>query len=577
MNKVLLTVVLLHLVISTDTLVCAQTGSTSRQPNAVAKSATKEPAQGADSAETTAEKASGGDSVEAQKYYESGTSLFESGKIEESIAAFKQAAKIKPNDAQIHYMLGVAQSKAKAYKDSLESFKRAVRFKSDWPEAQFKLGVMSYVLGRKSESTEAYNTLLKLDSRLANDLYRIIKEDISQTTVTKSDDAGNSSLKRTEIVPTSAPVKEVSVPTVGESRTPLSSGGNSTSTTTKPTQPASAPAKSAAAKEISVPTVDESRTPLSSGGNSTGITTKPTQPASAPAKSAADKEISVPTVGESRAPLSSDANSTTTPAKPTPPTSDSATSSAASVADPQTLTGIYRIGVGDVLDIRLFNSSTPRSTLYTVVDGGLIDLPLVGGPIVVAGLTTDEIQTRIGSELKRRAIEEGVRVSVGVRQFASHSVVIMGLVSNPGPKFLRREAVPLYVLMAEAQARLDAGRVTIMRSGTAVTVDLADSNALNFLIRPGDMISVTARQQEFYYIAGRINYPGQKAFQPGLTLLQAVLAAGGVVRQGDNLVEISREGPDARLTTVTFKLKEIKTGKIQDPRVQPGDRIEVVR
>ncbi len=246
------------------------------------------------------------------------------------------------------------------------------------------------------------------------------------------------------------------------------------------------------------------------------------------------------------------------------------------VSEDLTLTSIYRVGVGDVLDIRLLNSATPRSTLYTVIDGGLIDLTIAGGPIQVAGLTTDEIQARIASELKRRAVENDPRVSVGVRQYASHSVIITGLVNNPGSKFLRREAVPLYVIMAEAQGRLDAGRVTIMRTGSAsVTLDLSDQAAFNFMVRPGDIISVTARPQEYYYIGGRINYPGQKVFQPGITLLQAILAAGGLMRKSDNLVELSRESEKGRLATTAFKLKDIKAGKIQDPRLQPGDRVEV--
>ena len=246
--------------------------------------------------------------------------------------------------------------------------------------------------------------------------------------------------------------------------------------------------------------------------------------------------------------------------------------------DEKSLTGIYRIGVGDVLDIRLLDSSTPRSTLYTVVDGGLIDLAIAGGPVGVAGLTTDEVQTLLVGELKRRAVEQNPRVSVSVRQYTSHNVVITGLVNNPGIKFLRREAVPLYVIIAEGQPRSDARRVTILRPGSAtVLLDLDDPSDLNFQVRHGDMISVSVRPQEFYYIAGRINQPGQKTFQSGITLLQAILAAGGLKRQNDNLVDMSREGQDGRLVTTRFKLKEIKAGKIQDPRVQPGDRIEVVR
>jgi protein involved in polysaccharide export with SLBB domain len=241
------------------------------------------------------------------------------------------------------------------------------------------------------------------------------------------------------------------------------------------------------------------------------------------------------------------------------------------------LTAIYRVGVGDVLDIRFLNSSVNRSSLYTVIDGGVIDLPIVGGAIQVAGFTTEEIQTRIMDELKRRAVEDGAHVSVGVRQYASHTVIITGLVGILGTKILRREAVPLYVILAESQPRLDAARAVIMRNGIAPqVVDLSDSAALNTIIKPGDVINVTAKPQEFYYIAGRVNHPGQKTFQPGITLLQAILAAGGVVRPGDNAVEISRESADGLLITTKVSLKEIKLGKTQDPKLRPGDRIEVV-
>jgi len=245
-------------------------------------------------------------------------------------------------------------------------------------------------------------------------------------------------------------------------------------------------------------------------------------------------------------------------------------------SDDLTPTDIYKVGVGDVLDIRLLNSAGNGSTLYTVIEGGLIDFPLAGKPIPVAGLTTKDIQTRITSELKRLSMEERARVVVGVRQYASHTVLITGLASNPGTKILRREAVPLYVLLAEVQPRAEAARAAIIRAGTPnQVVDLSDSAALNFIVRTGDVINLTTRPQDFYYIAGRMSSPGQKIFQPGITLFQAILAAGGLAR--DNIVELSREGSDGRLATTKFNLKEIKSGKIQDPKIQPGDRIEVLR
>jgi protein involved in polysaccharide export with SLBB domain len=134
------------------------------------------------------------------------------------------------------------------------------------------------------------------------------------------------------------------------------------------------------------------------------------------------------------------------------------------------------------------------------------------------------------------------------------------------------------VIFAETQLRNDAARVVILRGGTAGPVlDLSDPLTLNTNVVSGDVITVSSKAQEFYYIGGRVNYPGQKTFQPGITLLQAILAAGGLSKQGDNGVEISREGSDGRLITTKFNIKQIKQGKTEDPKLQSGDRIEILR
>jgi protein involved in polysaccharide export with SLBB domain len=256
------------------------------------------------------------------------------------------------------------------------------------------------------------------------------------------------------------------------------------------------------------------------------------------------------------------------------PVKASVNNSSAESAPERQLTDIYRVGVGDVLDIRLPNSAN-RSTLFTVVEDGVIDLPIAGGTVLVAGLTPEEIQNVISGELKRRAIEENAKVSVGVRQYLSHSITVTGLVNTPGTRFLRREQVPLYVVLSESQLRNDAGRVTIMRRGMlGPEHDLSDTTTLNLTVQAGDVITVTSKPQEFYYIGGRVRYPGQKVFQPGVTLLQALLASGGTAK-ADNRIELSREGSGGRLMTIQFTLKQIKSGAVADPKLQAGDRIEV--
>ena len=245
---------------------------------------------------------------------------------------------------------------------------------------------------------------------------------------------------------------------------------------------------------------------------------------------------------------------------------------------PPPLSAIYRIGAGDVLDIRLLNDTNPRaSTLFTVMAGGVLEYPLAGDPLNVAGMTTDELAGQLIAELKRRAVYDKPQVRVSVRDYASHTVMVSGLANDPGAKVLRREAVPLYVVIAEAQPKPEAGRAVVIShtNGQSTTIDLDDAVAMNVLVHPGDVVTLISRPPEFFYIGGQINSPGQKNFHAGLTLTQAVLASGGVTRPVGTLIRVSRQGRDGRLVSTEYVLQQIEDGQIPDPVLQPGDRIEV--
>ena len=84
---------------------------------------------------------------------------------------------------------------------------------------------------------------------------------------------------------------------------------------------------------------------------------------------------------------------------------------------------------------------------------------MLAEPFAAGGLTADEISDRFESELKRRALVENPKVSVGVRDYASHTILVSGLVKESGPKILRREAIPLYVVVADAQPLPEAEHV----------------------------------------------------------------------------------------------------------------------
>jgi len=240
-------------------------------------------------------------------------------------------------------------------------------------------------------------------------------------------------------------------------------------------------------------------------------------------------------------------------------------------------TQIYRIGPNDVLDIQLAGNPSRKSTLYTVLEKGLLEYPLAGDPIPAAGMTTTELAAVLRQRIK---IFENPSVTVSVRDFASHTVTITGFVAAPGTKALRREAVPLYAMLAEVAALPEAARATINRPGRSpMLLDLKDPNHSSTLVVPGDVIKVLGAAPpptEFFFVGGGLNSPGQKPYHAGLTLTQAILASGGVRMNAGSRARISRQRADGRLANEDYDLRKIQGGKIPDPLLEKGDRIEVI-
>ena len=269
--------------------------------------------------------------------------------------------------------------------------------------------------------------------------------------------------------------------------------------------------------------------------------------------------------------VADNSNKTATNLKPSGTTT---TTNNNSIAASQTQ--VYRVGVKDVLDIQLAELAGKNSTLFTVMAGGMLEYPLAGNPFPVLGLTTNEIAAMLRQRIK---IFEDPNITVNVRDYASHVVTVSGFVAAPGSKVLRREAVPLYAVLSEALILPEAARATIMRQGRyPLVIDLKDTNLSGTLIIPGDVIKVAgppAGPTEFYFVSGEVSSPGQKPFHAGLTLTQAIIASGGTSAHAGARVKVSRQAADGRLTTEEYNLRKIQTGKMPDPVLQTGDRIEV--
>jgi protein involved in polysaccharide export with SLBB domain len=261
-----------------------------------------------------------------------------------------------------------------------------------------------------------------------------------------------------------------------------------------------------------------------------------------------------------------------------PPSIAAKTLEVARRANPTTVapTEVYKVGVGDVLFINLQNAAR-ASTYYTVLNDGTIDYPLAGQMVFVKGATVEEVEDMLRDKIK---LYENPQVSVKVRDYASHTVSVLGMVERTGEKYIQREAVPLFVIKAEAVVQPKAAYAIVKRANAQTeTLSLKEARSDDFLILPGDVIEFASNSRggdgAFYFISGEVVAAGQKEFHDGVTLSQAIIASGGAKKTGIKKVVIRRKNASGFLVPTEYSLKNIKDGKSPDPVLQPGDTVEV--
>ncbi len=239
-------------------------------------------------------------------------------------------------------------------------------------------------------------------------------------------------------------------------------------------------------------------------------------------------------------------------------------------------TEIYNVGTGDVLFVNLKNSSQ-GSGYYTVRANGTIDFPLAGENVVVAGQSVESIIEVLASSI---TLFSNPQIEVKVRQFASHKITVLGLVENAGEKSIQREAMPLFAIRAEASVQANATTALVTRSNSpkAEIYDLKDAKTDSVLIYPGDSIEfvgdLTPMANGAYFIAGDIMSAGKKDLTYGITLYQAVIAAGG--SKGDpKRAIIRRKNEKGLFDNTEYNLHSIKDGRSLDPVLVSGDILEI--
>lgn len=241
----------------------------------------------------------------------------------------------------------------------------------------------------------------------------------------------------------------------------------------------------------------------------------------------------------------------------------------------------YVIGPQDVLAVQVFDQADLGGK-YTVDTDGTFSFPLIGR-VTAGGMTLRKLE----GELTRRLADgyfKNPQVSVGVEEYRSRRLYVMGEVRTPGPVPLTGE-MTLIEALARAGSTLPSasGEIAIVRAqrgsagptlpgastGDAIVhaaIRDLESGTLkqNIELRDGDTIFVPRAETAFVF--GEVRSPGAFPIQKDTTVLQALSLAGGVTEHGAlNRIKAVRLVNGQR-TDVKVELSDI---------VKPGDTIIV--
>jgi protein involved in polysaccharide export with SLBB domain len=212
---------------------------------------------------------------------------------------------------------------------------------------------------------------------------------------------------------------------------------------------------------------------------------------------------------------------------------------------------------------------------YTVTSDGLVILPFIGA-ISIGGKTEIDAALEVSGQLVDQRILRKATVSVVLEASTTAPVSFSGAVKANGEvPFAEGLRLHDVLKIAEPSVSADLTRVEITNSEgkKSQIAFVADPNAgyeVNPLMRPGDKVFVpmVTRAAEVTVLGG-VRRPGIIRFQgAGLTLRQAVDAAGGVDVNGDaRRVRLERAGTPASVIDLQANAAEMA--------LQAGDRIVV--
>jgi polysaccharide export outer membrane protein len=256
----------------------------------------------------------------------------------------------------------------------------------------------------------------------------------------------------------------------------------------------------------------------------------------------------------------------------------------------------YKIGPGDVLDIRVFNRPTLSRDNVRVDERGMITMPLIEDEIDVKCRTENELSHEIATLYLK--YQTHPHVDVFLKEYKSQPVAVIGAVNQPGRFQLQRRIRLLELLAYAGGPAMSAGRnVQLVHAAEPsmcdapvdVPEDIVEKSFTTYklndtlkgfedanpVVRPGDIITIAVAEE--VYVVGNVLRPTPIPLKEPITISRAIAIAGGVAPDSKTeSVRIVRQKPDSlEKQIIIVDLKKITRQQAEDVPLIANDVVEV--
>lgn len=252
----------------------------------------------------------------------------------------------------------------------------------------------------------------------------------------------------------------------------------------------------------------------------------------------------------------------------------------------------YRIGPGDVLDIRIYNRPQLSRDGVRVEGNGMVRMPLIEGDIKAACLTEGELAKDISTRYAK--FYKNLQVDVFIRDYQSQQVAVIGAVNDQSRFRLQRRVRLLELLTYAKGPSTRAGQtINIVHSSTSSPckeTDESDSAVFtsyklsdvlqgdpksNPYLEAGDIVTVPEADQ--IYVVGNVLSPVTIPLREPITLTRAIAMAGGLKQDtSKDKIRVLRQEPGTTVKKeLIVDLSAIEKKRSEDLALLPNDIVDV--